>query len=81
MSDIPIATIGKNSREELRVTLTSFKGYNLLSLRVFYQADDGKMWPGKSGLALRLDKLTELIEALQKAEAEATARGLIGGDA
>lgn len=65
-----IAAIPKNSREELRVTLDHFRGHDLLNLRVWYDAD-GEMRPGKHGLAVRLDLLPTLIEALQKAQKEA----------
>lgn len=66
--DRHIATIPKNSREELRVSLTEFKGYNLASLRVWFQADDGSMRPGKAGLVIRIERLPDLIAALEKAQ-------------
>jgi len=67
-SDRHVATIPKNSREELRVSLTEFKGYNLASLRVWFQAEDGSMRPGKAGLVIRVERLPDLIAALQRAE-------------
>lgn len=77
MADTLIARIPKNSREELRIELTAFKGYDLASMRVWFQADDGSMKPGKSGLVIRVGKLADLIEALQGAETEARRQGLI----
>lgn len=66
----PIAIIRKNTREELRVTIDTFQGYELLNLRIWFEAEDGSMRPSKKGLALRMDLLPELREALQKAAQE-----------
>jgi len=77
-----IATIRKNASESVVVSLAEFKGYHLVDARVhsvFNPGDDPK--PTKKGVALRVEKLPELIEALKDAEAEARRRGLIGGEA
>lgn len=62
-----VAMLPKNKGEELRVTVDDFKGHRLLNLRVGYRAEDGKMWPGKQGLALRLDLAADLAEAIREA--------------
>jgi hypothetical protein len=74
--EIPVRTIPKNSTEELRVSLTEFNGHRLLNLRVFYDAEGTKR-PGKQGLALRIEQLPQLIEALHDAHAEAVANGFL----
>ena len=74
-----IASIRKNTSEELRVSLDEYAGRDLLSLRVWYTANDGTQRPGKAGVALRVDALPELREAIIKAEAEALQLGLIKG--
>ncbi len=78
MPDTIVATIPKNAREELRVSLSEFKGVDLVNLRVWFKAGDDTMRPGNAGLAMRLDKLPEIITALQAAEREARAQGLVG---
>ena len=78
--DIRVATIAKNQIEELRITLTNFKGHDLVDIRIFAEpyADDGEgKRATKKGVCLSLEKLPELIEALQKAEEEARAHGLL----
>jgi len=50
-----IATIKKNSREELRVTLDEFRGHHLVNVRIFYDAGDGEMKPGKQGIAMKVE--------------------------
>ena len=62
-----IATIPKNAREEYRVEVQDFKGQRLLNIRVWYDDGTGEYRPGKQGLALRLDRLSDLCSALEKA--------------
>jgi hypothetical protein len=57
--------IPKNAREEIRISLDEFKGHRLCNLRVWYQ-DGDEFRPGKQGLALRLELVPQLIEALQR---------------
>ena len=45
MSEHIISTIPKNSRENVRVGLGSFKGHELFSVRVWITTDDGKTLP------------------------------------
>ncbi len=73
-----IETITKNKREEIRVALTKYEGHDLCDVRVFsetYTSDERVATP--KGISLSVAKLPVLIEALQKAEAEARAAGLL----
>lgn len=72
-----IATIKKNSREELRVTLDEFRGHHLVNVRIFYDAGEGEMKPGKQGIAVKLELLPELLSALTAAETAARQAGLM----
>lgn len=72
MTDRIIATIPKNSNEELRVFLTEYQGHRLVGCRVFYEPrDGGNKLPGKSGLNVRVEMLPAIIAALQEAAREA----------
>jgi hypothetical protein len=73
-ADTVIATIPKNSREELRVTLGEFKGHNLLYLRAWISEGD---IPTKNGFGIQAALIPKLREALQDAEAEGLRRGWI----
>lgn len=78
MVDVQIAAIRKNARgEEIHVTLSQYGGHDLFNARVFFEAQDGTMRPGKAGLAFRLDTLPAFAEAVQQALTEAKARGLV----
>ncbi len=76
-----IATISKNQREEVRVALSEFekdgKAYDMVSARVFYDAGNGEMKPGRNGINISVKLLPELVTALRQAESEARAAGLL----
>jgi hypothetical protein len=75
MTERLIASIEKNSRESLRVTLDEFKGHRLVNMRVWFKANDGETRPGNSGIAIKIEKLEELLSALAKAQSDARAAG------
>jgi hypothetical protein len=66
-----IAVLPKNSQEELRVLVGTFKGRRLCHVRTFLRHCHGKdhdpPLPTKKGIAIRIDLLPDLIAALQKA--------------
>ena len=73
-----VATIAKNKREEVRVALTEYEGHDLCDVRIFAEPYAGDEWVAtKKGVCLGVAKLPGLIAALQRAEAEARANGLI----
>lgn len=69
-----VATISKNSREELRVSLNRWKGFELLNFRIWYDAGGGEWRPGKSGFAIRIEQISELAVAIDAARARLKAR-------
>lgn len=56
--------ITKNTREVLRVERQDFKGHDIINMRVFYDAGEGEMKPGKQGIAFRAALLPEILNAL-----------------
>ena len=74
-----IATIEKNRMEEIRVGLSEYQGHDLVNLRIYanYDAEDSERKPTKKGVTLRVEKLPELIAALQETQREAEAAGLL----
>jgi hypothetical protein len=72
-----IAVIPKNSREELRVGLSTYNGVELVNLRVWFNTGSGDMRPGKAGFALKVEKLPELQRAIANALEQARADGLL----
>lgn len=74
--DVPVATIPKNVKEEVRIALSQWRGYNLAHLRVFTDATGRpERVPTKAGFGIQVARLPDLIAALQSALVEARARG------
>ena len=75
-----VATIPKSARDVIRVALTEFSTkdavHQMISARVFFE-DGPEHRPGRNGINLKVTLLPALIEALQEAEREARAAGLL----
>jgi hypothetical protein len=75
--DIVIAVLEKGANVQVRVTLSSWRGTTKVHVREYKPgAVAGQWWPGK-GACLDVDRLPELVAALQAAEVEARRLGLI----
>ena len=73
MTEQTVATIEKNKGEVVHITLKEYQGHDLLDVRVFYKpAEGGEPRPTAKGVCMKVERLPELISALQ--EAERTAR-------
>ena len=77
MSEHIIATIPKNAREHLRVGLGTFKGYELFSVRVWVDKDDGTAIPTAKGVTCAVALLPAVIEALQSTLDHARRSGVL----
>ena len=65
-----IATVTKNNVEEVRVSLTTFNGFDLIDIRTFARSlgSGGEPVPTKRGICLCRDRLGDLITALIQAQ-------------
>lgn len=61
-----VYTFPKNPLEEVRASVTVFKGKQYVDLRIYYKGDDGEFHPSKKGLTLSLDLFPEIEEAIRK---------------
>lgn len=62
-----IGEIAKNRRDTVRVSRRTFKGYDLLDIRIWYEdAHTGELKPSPKGISLKLELLPELVELLVK---------------
>ena len=59
----------KNANETVMVKFSEFKGKKLIDIRVFYLSEDGSWKPTAKGICLRRELISELKEAINKAEA------------
>jgi len=78
MTDLPlnVGHVVKNSREQIRVSLTEYRGYKLCDARV-YAVEGENATPTKAGLSIRLSALPAVIALLQEAEKAARNLGLL----
>jgi len=56
----------KNPLEEVRSSVTFFKGKQYVDIRIYYKGEDGEYHPSKKGLTLSVELFPELETGLQK---------------
>lgn len=59
-------TIPKNSREEIRVYRSNYIGRDLVNIRVFFKDVDGTYKPTRKGIAVKVELIDDLLEALKE---------------
>lgn len=79
MSTLPVTTIRKSNYEECRVGLSEFRGNVRIDVRIWAEPRNGQgdRVATPHGVSLRLESLPELRAAIEAAEREAVARGLL----
>jgi hypothetical protein len=65
----------KNAFDEVWAYLQPFKGHDLAHIRVFSSGDNDEMHPTKQGLALRVEDLAKLGDAVASLIAAVEGRG------
>lgn len=74
---IEVGGFAKNDHEDVRVTFSKYKGYDLLGVRVWYRNSEDELRPSKSGVTVRVDLLPDLLALLQQAKDVAIDKGLL----
>ena len=70
-----IGEIVKTNSVKTMIRLTDFKGRNLLDVRDFFKPKNSNDFtPTKKGICLDVDKVSDLINLLEKAEASLAGR-------
>lgn len=77
MVDEILTTIARPGGEELRLTLSDYKGHRFINARIWYSAGGGEMRPGRQGVTIPLWAIPDMREALDQAEAIAVRDGLL----
>jgi hypothetical protein len=70
----------RQRRDAIVVSLSTFDGRNLISVRTYITSQDGKMLPTTKGVSLVVLRLPELAKAINKALERARALGLLPDD-
>lgn len=71
-----IGEIERSKTETLRVEASNFKGVDFISVRIYYQADNGDWRPTKKGITVKPEKVDELIDFLNEAKVKITENGI-----
>ena len=61
-----ITKFEKNATEEVRVSLTEYKGHELIDIRVYYAPPGREAIPTKKGLTMSVDLYPDLKDAVVK---------------
>jgi hypothetical protein len=79
---VEIAKFWKNRgrSESVHVTLSQYEGRSLINVRVYSTGTDGIDRPTVKGIAMAIDKLPALAQAMTKAEAKARELNLLPED-
>ena len=75
--EIVVGSFPKNNREEVRVSLSKYRGYDLVGVRQWYRNENDEPRPSKSGVTIRVDLLPELLDLIQKARNIAVENGIL----
>jgi len=63
-----IGEIQKNSIDKLRVSISEYKGFTFLDIRVHYEDSQGEYKPTKKGITLKKEDIEPLIKLLKEGE-------------
>ena len=58
-------TIQKSKTEQVRLSVSEFKGKKYIDIRTYFEADDGEYKPTKKGVTLSVDLYSELKEGIE----------------
>jgi hypothetical protein len=75
--DVLVAQFEKNKKEEVRVSVGSFHGRQIINMRVFFKDDDGSWKPGKQGLALSVERYKDIAGAIVQVGEHLKIKGLL----
>jgi hypothetical protein len=71
----------KNATEEVRASLTEYKGHKLIDLRIYYEPEEGgERRPTKKGVTIDVGLYPELKKAMMKMERELIRKALLKQD-
>jgi len=63
--DLEVYKFSKNSREEVRASLSTWQGHDLVDLRVFARKSGGDFVPTRKGLTIARELVPELLRAVE----------------
>ena len=74
-----VASFQKNSQEEFRFSITSFRGNEYADIRIYYE-NDGEFLPSRKGITVSLDAWKSFRSCLEDLDSELKERDLLKDD-
>jgi len=68
--DEPSWELSSSARAPRRVAISEFKNSRLVSIREYYENNDGKLLPSKKGISLTVDQYNNLLRAIPEINAK-----------
>ena len=63
MEDKVIGIVEKNTREQIRVTRTNYRGYEFIDVRVYWKDETTQEWkPSSKGISLSPKTIPQIVE-------------------
>lgn len=75
-----IAQFEKNATEVVRISLTEFRGRQLIDVRVYYTDDEGEYRPTRKGISLAVDAYLDFRNAVARLDKLLLDRKLVTAD-
>jgi hypothetical protein len=63
-ADQVVASIRKNSREQYKVAIRTWRSVTFIDLRLYVQNGAGELVPTKSGITIKVDAVDDIVRAL-----------------
>ena len=60
-----VVALPHGRRDQLRISISSYKGRRFINLRVWYRGDDAQLRPTQQGITFQPKQLETIISALQ----------------
>jgi hypothetical protein len=59
--------IRKSDSERLRIQISEYRGRTFIDFRVWYSIESGEFKPGRAGVTIRPDQVSEVVQGLMLA--------------
>jgi len=74
-----VASVRKNSREEIRIALREYRGHRFIDMRLYAANASGELVATARGFGVRGDNFQQFADALAEAHSLAIAEGFFNG--
>jgi hypothetical protein len=59
--------IRKSDSERLRIQISDYRGRTFIDFRTWYSTENGELKPGRAGVTIRADQVSQVVQGLMLA--------------